>query len=58
MMLLKTKKQKLYLIRSNMRKFLLGMLCARYALIPAVHAVDLLESAFEPSKQNNQVVDL
>lgn len=41
-----------------MKKVILSFLCVFYSILPAVYADDLLEQSFEPSKQNNQVVDL
>ena len=41
-----------------MFKRILSALCFFYAFVPMAHAVDLLDEAIEPSKQNNQVLDL
>lgn len=41
-----------------MFKRILSSLCFFYAFMPMAHAVDLLDEAIEPSKQNNQVLDL
>lgn len=41
-----------------MKKFILSVLCLRYAVIPATYGMDILEKTFTPSKQNNQIIDL
>lgn len=42
----------------SMLKWLLSLVCVFYTIAPMAFAVDLLDQAIEPSKQNNQVLDL
>ena len=57
-MLLKIKKQKLYLIKYSMRKTIITLLCFRYAILPATYGIDIVERVFTPSKQQNQIIDI
>ena len=41
-----------------MKKYLLVLLASVYTIFPSVFAVDLLENTFDPTKQNQQIIDL
>jgi hypothetical protein len=52
------KKQKLYLIKSRMKKVIIAFVCLWYGLVPVTYGIDILERVFTPSKQNNQIIDI